>query len=133
MEKKSASRLRQDQMHEMVRSYFQASFEKYSKALNEKGLDDWKIDELKNERDIHEDTLIQKNFIAEQYLDIDQFRQFSSLTPTQWQENEDRLLKEMSIARRNHITAMLSAAEQYDRLTRLNMRTCLPCPPQRLC
>lgn len=53
---KTLERLRQDQMREMVRSYFVASLERYVERLNDTGMSDHTIDLLKQELDVHEDA-----------------------------------------------------------------------------
>lgn len=55
-ENKTLGRLRQDQMREMVRSYFTASLDWYVERLNDTGLPDRSLDALRQELDVREDA-----------------------------------------------------------------------------
>ena len=51
---KALARLRQDEIREMVRSYFTASLDRYLEKLNDTGLSDRSLDALRRELDVHE-------------------------------------------------------------------------------
>jgi hypothetical protein len=53
---KALARLRQDEMREMVRSYFAASLDRYVERLNDTGLPDRSLDALRQELAAHEDA-----------------------------------------------------------------------------
>ena len=54
---KSLARLRQDEMREMVLSYFTASLDRYVERLNDTGLPDWSLDHLRHELAVHEEAI----------------------------------------------------------------------------
>lgn len=114
---KTLARLRQDQMREMVRSYFVASLDRYVEQLNDTGMPDQTIDLLKQELDVHEEAIGGFDDLPDHYLDagvIDDFRVNTSLSEADWAENEPDLRREMRKARRDQIAAFLNRAESLD-------------------
>lgn len=85
------ARLRQDEMREMVRSYFAASLDRYVERLNDTGLPDRSIEALRQE-----------------------LPRLIGLTGARWAENEPSLRQEMRKARRDQIRAILSVAESLE-------------------
>ncbi|MEL7470762.1 MAG: site-specific integrase [Pseudomonadota bacterium] len=111
------ARLRQDEMRELVRSYFSASLNRYVERLNDTGLSDQALDLLRNELDVHEDAIGGFDDLSDLYLDagtLDNFRASVGLSEAQWTENEPSLRREMRKARRDQIREFLSRAESLD-------------------
>ena len=111
---KALARLRQDEMREMVRSYFAASLDRYVERLNDTGLPDRSLDALRQELAAHEDAAEGHDDLSDMFLDPDAFRASAGLTDAQWAENEPSLRQEMRKARRDQIKAILSAAESLE-------------------
>ena len=114
---KALARLRQDEMREMVRSYFAASLDAYIEKLNDTGLPDRSLEALRQELDVHDDAIDGFDDLSDLYLDaatLDGFRASAGLTKVQWAENEQSLRQEMRKARRDQIKAILSAAESVE-------------------
>lgn len=111
---KALARLRQDEMRDMVRSYFTASLDRYVERLNDTGLPDRSLDLLRQELAAHEDATDGQDDLSDLYLDPDAFRASAGLTDAQWAENAPSLRQEMRKARRDQIRAILSAAESLD-------------------
>lgn len=114
---KTLARLRQDEMRDMVRSYFAASLDRYVERLNDTGLSERSLDALRQELDVHEDAIGGFDDLSDLYLDagtLDSFRASAGLTEAQWAENEPSLRQEMRKARRDQIKAILSAAESLE-------------------
>ena len=108
---KALARLRQDEMREMVRSYFAASLDAYIEKLNDTGLPGRSLDALRQELVAHEDAAEGHDDLSDLFLDPDAFRASAGLTDAQWAENAPSLRQEMRKARRDQIRALLSRAE----------------------
>ena len=116
-ENKTLARLRQDEMREMVRSYFTASLDRYVERLNDTGLPERSIDALRRELDVHEEAIGGFDDLSDLYLDaglLDSFRASAGLTDAQWAENEADLRRELRKARRGQITELLSRLETLE-------------------
>ena len=111
---KALARLRQDEMREMVRSYFAASLDRYVERLNDTGLPDRSLEALRQELAAHENASEGHDDLSGLFLDPDGFRASAGLTDAQWAENEPSLRQEMRKARRDQIKAILSAAESLE-------------------
>lgn len=111
---KALARLRQDEMREMVRSYFAASLDAYVEKLNDTGLPDRSLDLLRQELAAHDDAAEGHDDLTDMFLDADAFRASAGLTEAQWAENAPSLRQEMRKARRDQIKAILSAAESLE-------------------
>ena len=97
-ENKTLAKLRQDEMREMVRSYFAASLDHYIERLNDTGLSERSLDTLRQELDVHEDAIGGFDDLSDLYLDagtLDSFRASAGLIDAQWAENEPSLRQEM--------------------------------------
>lgn len=132
-ENKTLARLRQDEMRDMVRSYFTASLDRYVERLNDTGLSDRSLKTLRQELDVHEDAIGGFDDLPDLYLDagtLDAFRASAGLTDAQWAENEPSLRQEMRKARRDQIKAILSAAEGLEGYSFTNPTQTAPRPPQ---
>jgi hypothetical protein len=93
---KALARLRQDQVREMVRSFFASSLDAYVEKLNDTGLSERALDALRQELDVHEDAAGGFDDLSDMYLDagtLDGFRTSTGLTDEQWEENEPSLRK----------------------------------------
>ncbi|MDR9394907.1 MAG: hypothetical protein RI571_11455 [Roseovarius sp.] len=113
-ENKALARLRQDEMREMVRSYFTASLDRYVERLNDTGLPDRSLDALRQELAAHEDAAEGHDDLSDMFLDPDAFRASAGLTDAQWAENSPSLRHELRKARRDQIRELLSRAESLD-------------------
>lgn len=111
---KTLARLRQDQMRDMVRSYFVASLDRYTEKLNDTGLSEQSLDLLRQELAVHEDAIGGTDDLSDLYLDPDDFRASTGLTDAEWAENEPDLRRKMRKTRRDQIKALLSRAESLD-------------------
>jgi len=127
---KALARLRQDEMREMVRSYFTASLDRYVERLNDTGLPDRSLDLLRQELAAHEDAAEGHDDLSDLFLDPDAFRASAGLTDAQWAENAPSLRREMRKARRDQIRAILSAAEGLDGYSFTKSAPTAPEPPQ---
>ncbi len=107
------ARLRQDEIREMVRNFFQRRLKRYVERLNEAGMPDHTLDAMKQEIEFHEDAAGGCDDFSTQILGelIPAFRTSAGLSDAQWTENEDDLLRELRKARRDQLRAALSAAE----------------------
>ena len=85
------ARLRQDEMREIVRSYFAASLDAYVEKLNDTGLPDRSLDLLRHELAAHEDAAEGHDDLSDLFLDPDAFRASAGLTDAQWAENAPSL------------------------------------------
>lgn len=124
------ARLRQDEMREMVRSYFTASLDRYVERLNDTGLPDRSLDLLRQELAAHEDAAGGHDDLSDLFLDPDAFRASAGLTDAQWAENAPSLRREMRKARRDQIRAILSAAEGLEGYSFTEPAQTPPAPPQ---
>lgn len=116
-ENKTLAQLRQDEMREMVRSYFSASLDRYLERLNDTGLPDRSLEALRQELDVHEDAVGGFDDLSDLYLDagtLGGFRASAGLTDAQWAENETNLRRELRKARRDQITELLSRVEALE-------------------
>ncbi|ABG32580.1 integrase [Roseobacter denitrificans] len=132
-ENKTLARLRQDEMRDIVRSYFAASLDRYVERLNDTGLPERSLDALRQELDVHEDAIGGFDDLSDLYLDtgtLDSFRASAGLTEAQWAENEPALRQEMRKARRDQIKAILSAAESLEGYSFTKPCQTAPRPPQ---
>jgi len=130
---KALARLRQDEMRDMVRSYFAASLDRYVERLNDTGLPDRSLEALRQELDVHDDAIDGFDDLSDLYLDaatLDGFRASAGLTKVQWAENEQSLRQEMRKARRDQIKAILSAAESVEGYSFSEPARTAPRPPQ---
>ena len=126
---KALARLRQDEMREMVRSYFAASLDAYVEKLNDTGLPDRSLNALRQELAAHEDAAERHDDLSDLFLDPDAFRASAGLTDAQWAENEPSLRQEMRKARRDQIKAILSAAESLEGYSFTEPAQTAPRPP----
>lgn len=124
------ARLRQDEMRDMVRSYFTASLDRYVERLNDTGLPDRSLDLLRQELAAHEDAAEGHDDLSDLFLDPDAFRASAGLTDAQWAENAPSLRREMRKARRDQIRAILSAAEGLEGYSFTEPAQTPPAPPQ---
>ncbi|MGB0660748.1 MAG: tyrosine-type recombinase/integrase [Mangrovicoccus sp.] len=132
-ENKTLARLRQDEMRDIVRSYFAASLDRYVERLNDTGLPDRSLDALRQELDVHEDAIGGFDDLSDLYLDASTLGSFcasAGLTEAQWAENEPALRQEMRKARRDQIKAILSAAESLEGYSFTEPAQTAPRPPQ---
>lgn len=116
-ENKTLTRLRQDEMREMVRSYFAASLDRHVERLHYTGLPDRSLEALRQELDVHVDAIGGFDDLSDLYLDADNLEDLhasAGLTEAQWAENEPSIRREMRKARRDQIKAILSAAESLE-------------------
>ena len=127
---KALARLRQDEMRDMVRSYFTASLDRYVERLNDTGLPDRSLDLLRQELAAHEDAAEDHDDLSDLFLDPDAFRASAGLTDAQWAENAPSLRREMRKARRDQIRAILSAAEGLEGYSFTKPAQTPPAPPQ---
>ncbi|RVT82592.1 site-specific integrase [Rhodobacteraceae bacterium CCMM004] len=111
---KALARLRQDEMREMVRSYFAASLDAYVEKLNDTGVPDRSLEALRQELAAHEDAAEGHDDLSDMFLDPDAFRASAGLTDAQWKENGPSLRQEMRKARRDQIREFLSRAESLE-------------------
>ncbi|WP_085879551.1 site-specific integrase [Roseisalinus antarcticus] len=114
---KALARLRQDEMRDMVRSYFANALDAYVERLNNTGWPDRHLDILKQELDVHEDAIGGFDDLSDLYLDgasVEGFRASAGLSDADWAENEPDLREWMRKARRDQIKAFLSRAECLD-------------------
>ncbi len=63
------ARLRQDETREIVRSYFAAALDRYVERMNDTGLSERSLENLRNELDIHEDAIGGFEDLSDLYLD----------------------------------------------------------------
>ena len=132
-ENKTLAKLRQDEMREMVRSYFAASLDRYLERLNDAGLSERSLETLRQELDVHEDAMGGFDDLSDLYLDagtLDGFRASAGLTEAQWAENAPPLRQEMRKARRDQIKAILSAAESLEGYSFIQPAQTAPAPSQ---
>lgn len=127
---KALAKLRQDEMREMVRSYFAASLDAYVEKLNDTGLPDRSLDALRQELAAHEDAAEGHDDLSDLFLDPDAFRAAAGLTDAQWAENAPSLRHEMRKARRDQIKAILSAAESLEGYSFTEPAQTTPRPPK---
>ncbi|OCX66858.1 integrase [Thioclava sp. SK-1] len=130
---KALARLRQDEMRDMVRSYFMASLDRYVEKLNDTGLPDQTLDLMRQELDVHEGAGDGYDDLSELFLDagtMDSFRASAGLSDAQWTENEPALRHELRKARRDQIKAILSAAEHLDRYSYTKTPEVAPSPAE---
>ena len=127
---KALTKLRQDEMREMVRSYFTASLDRYVERLNDTGLPDRSLDALRQELEVHEDAAEGHDDLSDLFLDPDAFRASAGLTDDQWAENAPSLRREMRKARRDQIRELLSRAESLESYSFGNPSQTTPTPPQ---
>ncbi|SIO26025.1 Phage integrase family protein [Rhodovulum sp. ES.010] len=127
---KALARLRQDEMREMVRSYFAASLDAYVEKLNDTGLPDRSLDALRQELAAHEDAAEGHDDLSDMFLDPDAFRASAGLTDAQWAENAPSLRHEMRKARRDQIRELLSRAESLEGYSFTEHAQTLPKPSQ---
>ena len=108
---KALARLRQDEIREMVRSYFQASLDRYAERLNDTGLPERSLAVLREELAVHEEAMDGFDDFSDLYLDdtIAPFRASAGLSEAQWTENEPDLRRELRKARRDQIKAVLGS------------------------
>lgn len=114
---KTLAKLRQDQMREMVRSYFVKVLDGYTERLNNTGWEEHELDFLQQELEVHEDGIANFDDLSDQYLDaasVVGFRASANVTPDQWAENEPDLRREMRKGRRDLIKAFLSRSEGFE-------------------
>lgn len=111
---KTLARLRQDQMRDMVRSYFVAALERYEEKLNDTGLSEHSLHLLRQELAAHEDAIGGTDDLSDLYLDPYAFRASAGLSDTDWDENEPDLRREMRKARRDQIKALLSTTQSLE-------------------
>lgn len=114
---KALARLRQDEMRNMVRSYFMASLDRYVEKLNDTGLPDQTLDLMRQEQDVHKDAIGGFDDLSDLFLDtgtVDSFLASSGMSGAQGAENEPALRHELRKARRDQVKAILSAAERLD-------------------
>ena len=79
---KTLTRLRQDQMRDVVRSYFVASLDRYVERLNDSGMPEQTLSLLRQELDVHKDAIGGFDDLSDLYLDagtIDGFRAAAGL------------------------------------------------------
>ncbi|WP_224380255.1 tyrosine-type recombinase/integrase [Roseovarius carneus] len=132
-ENKTLARLRQDEMRDIVRSYFAASLDRYLERLNDTGLPDRSLEALRQELDVHEDAIGGFDDLSDLYLDagtLDSFRASAGVTDAQWAENASSLRQEMRKARRDQIKAILSAAESLEGYSFTKHSETAPAPSQ---
>lgn len=127
---KALARLRQDEMRDMVRSYFTALLDRYVERLNDTGLPDRSLDLLRHELAAHESVTDGQDDLSDLFLDPDAFRASAGLTDAQWAENAPSLRREMRKARRDQIRAILSAAEGLEGYSFTKSAPTAPEPPQ---
>lgn len=130
---KTLARLRQDQMRDMVRSYFAKALDGYVERLNNTGWSEQHVDLLKQELDVHEDAIGGFDDLSDLFLDagtIDSFRASAVLSEDDWAENEPDLRRELRKARRDQIKAFLSRAESLEGYSFGSPAKNPPTPPQ---
>ena len=110
------SRLRQDEIRELVRNYFQDSHKRYLERLNDSGLSDRALTGMKEELEIHEATKVGCDDFSDQILDdlIPSFRKSTSLSNEQWSENAANLKRELRNGRQDLLRAVLKAAKSLE-------------------
>ena len=128
------ARLRQDEIREMVRSYFQRKLKRYVELLNNTGISDQSLDAMKQELEFHEDAASECNDFSDQIIDgmIPAFCSSSGLSDAQWDENEIGLRKEIRKARRDQLNAAIRAAERFDHYSFGQPSKAQQAPPQPL-
>jgi hypothetical protein len=135
---KTLARLRQDQIRDMVRSYFMASLDRYVERLNDTGLQNREHDFLTqelatHELAVHEEHLVGHDELSDMMLDTlntKAFRASAGLSDAQWAENEPALRREMRKGRRDQIRAILSAAEGLESYSFTDAAEAPVSPPQ---
>jgi|GEM_PF-3445911 len=110
------SRIRQDQIRELLRNYFQDSHKRYLERLNDAVLSDRALTGMKKEVEIHEATNAGCDDFSDQILDdlIPSFRKSTNLSDEQWSENSDNLKREFRKGRQDLLRAVLKAAESLE-------------------
>ena len=86
-ENKTLARLRQDEMRELVRSYFTASLDRFVERLNDTGLTDRSIEALRQKLGVHVDATGGFEDMSDLYLEagtLEGFRASAGLTEAQW-------------------------------------------------
>ncbi len=132
-ENKALARLRQDEMREIVRNYFAAALDRYVERMNDTGLSERSLENLRNELDIHEDAIGGFEDLSDLYLDtgvMDHFRASVALTDAQWAENEPSLRREIRKARRDQIREILRHAESLESYSFTKPAQTAPSPSQ---
>lgn len=114
---KTLAKLRQDQIREMVRSYFSTALDRYTERLNDTGWPKEQIDLLRHELDAHKDDSSGSDDLSNVILDtvsLGGFQSFTKISASDWTENEQDLRREMRKGRRDQIEAFLSRAERLE-------------------
>ncbi|WP_162798449.1 site-specific integrase [Sulfitobacter sp. SK012] len=106
--------LRQHEMREMVRKFFQSVLEKNVDRVNERGLTPMQITAFQNGIDIHDEGVDGDTELSDQMINVVGFRNSADLTDDQWADNEAFLLREMRKADRDHLRAVLAHVKALD-------------------
>jgi integrase len=106
--------LRQDEMREMVRKFFQSVLDKHIDRVNERGLSPLQITAIQNGIDFHDEAVDGDTEISDQMLNLVGFRKATELTQEQWADNETFLLREIRKADRDHLRAVLTHYKTLD-------------------
>jgi len=114
MESSALAGLRQDEMREMVRKFFQSVLDKHIDRVNERGLSPMQITAIQNGIDFHDEAVDGDTEISDQMLNLVGFRKATELTEEQWADNEAFLLREIRRADRDHLRAVLAHYKTLD-------------------
>ena len=106
--------LRQDEMREMVRKFFQSVLDKHIDRVNGRGLSSMQITAIQNGIDVHDEGVDGDTEISDQVLNVAGFRKVATLSDEQWESNEAFLLREMRKADRDHLIAVLAHYKTLD-------------------
>lgn len=113
-ESNAVAGLRQDEMREMVRKFFQSVLDKHIDRVNERGLSPMQITAIQNGIDFHDEAVDGDTEISDQMLNLVGFRKATELTQEQWANNETFLLREIRKADRDHLRAVLTHYKTLD-------------------
>ncbi|WP_284377684.1 site-specific integrase [Amylibacter marinus] len=106
--------LRQDEMREMVRKFFQSVLDKHIDRVNKRGLSPMQITAIQNGIDFHDEAVDGDTEVSDQMLNLVGFRKAAKLTEEQWTDNETFLLREIRKADRDHLRAVLAHYKTLD-------------------
>ena len=105
--------LRQDQIGEKVRNYFQAQLDQYLERLNSRGLSPQSLEDARSEMLDH-DTFLESPSSHPQWLPVARFKRKMDLSDDDWGDNQPRMAIEVRKGRRDMLRLVLEAAERLE-------------------
>lgn len=111
---KTLARLRQDQIRELVRSYFQSQLDQYNEWLARRGLSQTALEDARSEMEDHESFL---DLASDHplWLPIARFKRKMGVTDADWEDTQPNLTTELRKGRRDMLKCVLEAAERLER------------------